>query len=263
LRGANLSHTQFISCDLLGAHLDGAILNQTHFGHTKLANGQGLDKMVYKEISYIDHFSLITSLPLPEPFLNACNVNKYTLAMAKWHLYSRPFYKCFISYSRRDESFAGYLREALTWASIPSWFAPHDMRDEEFQSGDQELERDLYNYLDEAERFLLILSPNILSSHWMAKEYSRRASIPLVAILIEDMPEPYSEQWNDRVARIKKQEGIKKNTLNNEWVKDEEYGDRQAEIYADSIASIIRNKTFLDFRDWRNPLGFAYYFKTI
>jgi hypothetical protein len=239
LRGADLRGAQFLVSSLGGAQLDGAILGKTHFGYTKLANAQGLDQAVHMEMSEIDQLSIINSMPLPASFLLACGVMPHTVRMAELYAQSRPYHTCFISYSRRDELFVGYLREALTWAGAPSWFAPQDMRREELQGSQVELERDLYSYVDEAERLLLIVSPNILASGWVGKEFQRaRSRTPVVIpILIETLPAPGSSEWNALIAKT---------------VKEGEYSLLNPETYSEELAKIL-SRQFLDFRNWRDP----------
>ena len=238
LRGADLRNTQFVTTDLSGAWFAGAIFGKTHLGYTKLVDAQGVDQIQHTDASYIDHFSIINSMPLSTAFLNACEVPAHTIRMAEWHAHSHQYHTCFISYSRRDELFAGYLREALTWAGVPSWFAPQDMRPEELQSDERELQRDLRNYIDEAECVLLIMSPNILPSGWVGKEFQRaRRYKPVIPILIENMPAPDSTEWNALIART---------------VNEEEYRLFDSESYSKELAHLLSGLYF-EFRNWRNP----------
>jgi hypothetical protein len=238
LRGADLRNTQFVTTDLSGARFDGAIFGKTHLGYTKLVDAQGADQVQHTDASYIDHFSIINSMPLPTAFLNACGVPAHTIRMAEWHAHDHPYHTCFISYSRRDEPFVGYLREALTWAGVPSWFAPQDMRPEEFQSEERELQRDLHNYIDEAERVLLVLSPNILPSGWVGKEVQRaRNHKPVIPILIENMPTSGSPEWNALIA---------------ESVDTKEYRLLDSDSYSKELTQLLSG-SFLEFRNWRNP----------
>jgi hypothetical protein len=238
LRGADLRNTQLITTDLSGAQFTGAILGKTYLGYTKLADTQGIDRVQHADVSYIDHFSIVTSMPLPAAFLDACGVQAHTVQMAEWYAQSHPYHTCFLSYSRRDELFVGYLREALTWAGVPSWFAPQDMRPEEHKSDERELQRDLHNYIDEAERVLLIISPNILPSGWIGREFQRaRGYKPVIPILIENMPAPDSSEWNALIAK----------TTN-----EGEYSLLDPESYSKELAQLL-SEQFLDFRNWRSP----------
>jgi TIR domain-containing protein/pentapeptide repeat protein len=241
LREADLRGAQWLASDLTGCRLDTAILGHTHFGFTPLIDVYGLDQVQHRTPSYVDHFSIIRSAPLSVSFLAACGVSSHTIRMAELYLLSRPQHTCFISYSRRDEPFVGYLREWLTWHGVPSWFAPQDMRNEELQGTPAELQRDLYTYVDEAERVLLVISPHILPSGWVAKEFQRaRHSLNLtsiIPILIDDMPEPDSVDWA---------------TLIDRTIEDVE--DRQLDPhgYSNELKLLLSGHA-LDLRGWRAP----------
>ncbi|HSL55501.1 MAG TPA: toll/interleukin-1 receptor domain-containing protein [Pyrinomonadaceae bacterium] len=158
--------------------------------------------------------------------------------MTELYTQSHPLYTSFISYSRRDEPFVGYLREWLTWHGVPSWFAPQDMRQEEFQSSEAELERDLYTYVDEAERVLLVISPNILPSGWVGKEVQRaRHRTALIPILIETMPHPDSLEWRALIAKT---------------VDDVPYTQLNPDEYSEQLKKLLAGY-FFDFRNWREP----------
>ena len=205
LQGANLRQAQFLICDLARVQFNGAVFDSTHLGFTKLGDTQGLHEVQHRTPSYIDQFTIINSMPLPASFLEACGVQPYILRMAELHAHSRLYHTCFISYSRRDEVFASYLREALSWEGVPSWFAPRDMRSRKFQGNDVELERDLYSYVDEAERVLLVISPNILPSKWVGKELQRaRSFTEVIPILIDEMPAPDSPKWKALIGKTGK-----------------------------------------------------------
>lgn len=246
-QGADMRQTQLITCDMTSVQLHNARFGATHLGYTKLRSAQGLDELQHAAESYIDQFSLIHSVPLPESFVKACKLSPLTLRMADLYLRTRPYHTCFLSYSRRDEAFVSYLREALTWAGVPSWFAPNDMRDESFQDNSVELERDLYNYVDEAELLLLVMSPNILSSSWVGVELLRviHTSKKIIAVLIDFMPQPKSDEWNERIAIA---------------AQNDHNGHFSPSNYSSALEYILVNGKFINFVDWRNPSGIAYFF---
>ena len=247
LQGADLQGAQFLTCDLTDAHFEGASWGDTHLGYTKLRDAHGLAAIHHHSASYIDQFSLIHSVPLPDELITVCNVPPLTLRMANLHRQLRTYHTCFISYSRRDEVFVSYLREALTWAGVPSWFAPNDMRAETWQSDERELQRDLYNYVDEAELLILVMSPNILSSSWVGMELLRMIHTrkKIVALLVDIMPPPDSDEWNRRIAIATG------NRLNSHFAPTN---------YSQSLTHILQSQHYLSFVDWRNPSGMAYFF---
>ncbi|HEV2960816.1 MAG TPA: toll/interleukin-1 receptor domain-containing protein [Candidatus Angelobacter sp.] len=224
LNGADLHNTQFLTTDLTGSSFARATLGGTYFGSTKLANAEGFENAVYISHCHIDHFSLIHSVPLAQALLHACMVPEYALRAAELYARNHPYYKCFISYSHtHDRVFAGYLREALLWRGIPSWFGPQDTRNEKFDD-DRELAFDLFGHIDEAERLILVISPGVFSSGWVGKEFSRNQS-PVIPLLVEDIAEACTESgtftWSSLVQRF--------------------------------------GESVLDFRRWRDPAAFTKY----
>lgn len=207
LRNADLRGVRFIRCDLSGARFEQAILGGTHFGFTRLDGAEGLNETQHAANSDIDQFTLVSSTPLPGSFLSACNVPMAAISMAELYVRDRPYYTCFISYSRNDELFANRLRRELTCLGVPTWFAPEDLREEmrsETQSDQEkiELERDLYAYIDTAERFLLLISHHILESNWVGKEFQRaRNFTPVIPVLIRDLPAPGSDAWRSSISK--------------------------------------------------------------
>jgi hypothetical protein len=116
------------------------------------------------------------------------------------------------------------------------------MRDEKFQSNKVELERDLYTYVDAAERMLLVLSPNILASNWVGKELQRSLRFtPVIPILIENMPVPGSPAWNTPIAQT---------------VVEGEYTQLNPAGYSQVLAQLLAWQV-VDFRDWRDPSAWA------
>ena len=238
LRNADLRGVRFIRCDLSGARFGQAIFGGTHFGFTRLEGAEGLNEAQHAANSNIDQFTLVDSMPLPRSFLTACNVPVAAISMAELYVRDCPYCTCFISYSRHDKLFAKRLRWELTCLGVPSWFAPEDLR-EEMQSetlSEQEkveLERDLYAYIDTAERFLLLISRHILTSNWVGKEFQRaRLFTPVVPILISDIPAPGGDAWRASI--------IKTNL-------DGKYTQLNSQSYSQELEKLL-NGPILDFR---------------
>jgi hypothetical protein len=211
-------------------------LGGTHFGATAIRNSQGLALVDHLEPSSLDHLSLIRSSALPEPFLQACGVQDHVIRLAECYLRDRTYPSCFISYSRKDEAVVEFIRQALTMTGVPNWFAPRDMRDAELQETWQEMERDLYDLIDCADCFLLVVSPNILPSYWVAREVSRaHGHVPMLAILTADMPDHNGPEWRSSIA-------VAAATAKDRSVVIGEH-------YSEVIHAICRSR-ILDFRDW-------------
>lgn len=248
LRGADLRGVYLERSDLTGVRLDEAQLGGTRFGFTTLAGAQGLAQLRHHEPSYLDMFSLLASMPLPPEFLAACRVPDHTSRAAEWwHAQSRPYYTCFISYSRRDETFVGYLREALTWAGVPSWFAPLDLRERPTADSDAELARDLFGYVRSAERVLLVVSSNVIPSEWVPRELDQAQAV--VPLLIEGMPAPDSAEWQDVVARQKAR-------FDAEYGQNVIYAPFNPQRYADRLAQLLKGPV-VSCLAWRDPFAFG------
>jgi hypothetical protein len=96
----------------------------------------------------------------------------------------------------------------------------------------------IFNYIDEAERVLLIVSPSILPSGWIGKEFQRaRGYKPVIPILIEDMPASGSSEWDAPIAKT---------------VNEGEYSLIDPESYSKELAQLLSGQ-FLEFRNWRSP----------
>ena len=98
---------------------------------------------------------------IPEVFLRGCGVPDEFIAYIKSIPGAIQFYSCFISYSTKDQEFAGRLHADLQAKAVRCWFAPHDIK-----GG-----RKLHEQIDEAirlhDRLLLILSEDSMKSEWV------------------------------------------------------------------------------------------------
>ena len=105
---------------------------------------------------------------IPEVFLQGAGVPDELITYVK-SLVGRPFefYSCFISYSSKDQDFAGRLHADLQDKGVRCWFAPHDI-----QGG-----RKIHEQIDQAirlhERLLLILSAHSMQSEWVKTEIAK------------------------------------------------------------------------------------------
>lgn len=251
-RGADLRKTQFLVSDIKGAHFEDAIFGNTYFGASQLTDIKGFEQSLHKSDSNVDQFTIINSYPLPDSLLKACNVNSYTTRMAEWFIQNnQPYDRCFISYSRKDETFVGYLHEALTRTGVPSWFAPKDMRNEKLHPDKIELERELFINVDVVDCFLLIISPNIIPSAYVTKEYQRaKNKIKIIPLLIEDIPAFNSSEWKTLIAKRVKTE----KTLSR---RNKSYPALSPDEYSDLMMNITSVEQKLNFRHWLDPSVFA------
>jgi hypothetical protein len=201
MRESDLRGAAFLLSNLSGARLDGAIFGNTHFAFTSLAACTGFEQTFHERKTYLDQFTIAHSIPLSVSFLQRCGLTEELIGLAKTLAQESHYHPCFISYSRRNEEFVSLLRRELTRRGIASWFAPEDLRDE------QDLEHNLYTFVDSVERIVLVLSPAVLPSNWVDKEVQRglsqesRSRTIIIPVLYEDIPEPSSREWTGRLLR--------------------------------------------------------------
>jgi hypothetical protein len=154
---ANLSETNFTRTIITGADFTRARMIWTIFGDVDLSTTQGLHWINHMGPSTIGIDTLYRSAGnIPDAFLRGAGVPEEMITYMK-SLVGRPFesYSCFISYSSKDQDFAGRLHADLQAKGVRCWFAAHDI-----QGG-----RKIHEQIDQAirryERLLLILSPTV------------------------------------------------------------------------------------------------------
>lgn len=193
LTGANLTFAKLHRADLTSANLtradlSRAVVAETIFANVDLSKTRGLEGVEgcsHDGPSAIDHRTLRLSGQLPLSFLRGCGLSDWEIQATKVYKQGisqeeitdiayeiarlrgeQPiqFYSCFISYSSKDDDFAGRLHADLQDTGIRCWFAPEDMK-----IGDR-----IRTRIDEVirlhEKLLLVLSANSIDSDWVEKE---------------------------------------------------------------------------------------------
>jgi len=181
LSGANLTmaklhEANFQEADISLANFNGADLRRTNFSlavaaltvfvDMDLRHAEGLDSMGHKTGSMIDIDTIYRSKDgISEHFLRNIGVPDSFLVYAN-SLMNRPieYYKCFISYSSRDEAFAKRLHADLQNRGVRCWFALEDLK-----IGDhyhQRIDESIHLY----DKLILILSEQAIQSAWVERE---------------------------------------------------------------------------------------------
>ena len=170
LREANLQGAFLIGATLHRAMLQGANTEQVMVFETtlvdvNLSDVRGLESWVHRGPSIVDERTLRKSWPLPEVFLRGCGLSNELIDFFNATLGKAvEFYSCFISYSTKDQAFAGRLYETLQDRGVRCWFAPRDL-----QIGART--RDV---IDQSirlhDKLLLILSKDSVDSQWVEQE---------------------------------------------------------------------------------------------
>jgi hypothetical protein len=197
LSGADLRGANLFSADLGGANLRGAALKHTVFESTTLSEVNGLDQCWHQGPSIVGFQSLKNSGSLPIAFLRNVGLPEKLIEYLPSLLNDAiQHYSCFISYSSKDQDFAGRLHADLQQKGVRCWFAPHDMR----------IGAKIIDAIDEAirlrDKVLLILSEGAIASDWVEGEVTKalaeertRKEIVLFPVRIDDAVMEASEAW--------------------------------------------------------------------
>jgi hypothetical protein len=166
LSGSNSVNAFAISSAVLPKFFSGLIWNPS--GEANMKGAVGLELCRHSGPSYLDYFTLKISWPLPLPFLRGWGLpDQYIDYLPSLLNQAMHFYSCFISYSAKDQEFAGRLYADLQAKGVRWWFAPHDI-----QGG-----RKIQEQIDEAirlhDKLLLILSEHSMSSDWVQTEIAK------------------------------------------------------------------------------------------
>ena len=181
-----------------------ARLFETVLGDVDLSAVIGLETCRHYGPSTIDHRTLQRSGRLPLAFLRGVGLPDLLIEYLP-SLLNQPIemYSCFISYSSKDQDFAGRLHADLQNKGVRCWFAPHDLP----------IGAKTWDAIDEAiklrDKLLLILSENSIVSDWVEDEVNKafaeerdRKQLVLFPVRIDDavmkMPEPWARKLRDQ-----------------------------------------------------------------
>jgi hypothetical protein len=177
LHGANLDEANLTGADLVLADLSDTSLNgtdlsqttmwSTRFGDVDLSKVKGLDTVHYEGPLTIGIDTILRSGGnIPESFLKGAGIPDTFIAQIR-SLIEKPYYKCFISYSSKDQTFVEQLYADLQSNGVRCWYASEDMK-----IGDKIRPR-----IEEAirmhDKLLLVLSEYSIASNWVAYEVER------------------------------------------------------------------------------------------
>jgi hypothetical protein len=166
LHSADLGRTNLNGSNLNEADFTAAVLWGTVFADVDLRCVKGLESVAHLGPSCIDIATIYNShLEIPETFLRGAGVPDSLLSFMRSLLVSPiEHYSCFISYSSKDQEFAGRLHADLQNNAVRCWLATEDLK-----IGDQFRRR-----IDESillhDKLLLILSEHSIASPWVEDE---------------------------------------------------------------------------------------------
>ncbi len=166
LRSANLVLAVFRETDLTEARFGGAVLADTIIDTPYLLGALELDQARHEGPSSVTVGSLLAFRDeLPEEFLRGCGLRNEEIDYFR-SVAGAPirFYKCFISYSTKDEAFASQLHPDFQGAGIRCWKWNLDAKTGE----------DLYRNITDAirvhDKVVLIVSESSLQSPAVDRE---------------------------------------------------------------------------------------------
>jgi uncharacterized protein YjbI with pentapeptide repeats len=197
LSGADLRHTNLSYANPSEADLEGALLDETALTDIDLTRVIGLETCQHLGPSIIDFRTLAKSHPLPLVFLQGVGLPD-TLIDYLPSLLSQPiqYYKCFISYSSKDDGFATRVHADLQSKGVRCWFAPHDLP----------IGGKILDEIDAAirmrDKVVLILSEHSIKSDWVEDEVNtayeeerKRGQTVLFPIRLDDTVMQTKEAW--------------------------------------------------------------------
>jgi uncharacterized protein YjbI with pentapeptide repeats len=211
LDNANLSQTllydtDFTETSLDGTDFSGSVMDRTIFANVDLRNVKGLESVMCEGPCSINIETIFLSKgKIPEVFLRGAGVPE-SLSVYIRSLVVEPieYYSCFISYSTRDQKFAGLLHSQLRGKGARVWLATEDLKiGDRFRAKIDEAIR-LYDKL------LLVLSENSVKSQWVEaeveaafeKEQKQKRTV-LFPIRLDDAVMDTEEAWAADIRRTR------------------------------------------------------------
>jgi TIR domain/Pentapeptide repeats (8 copies) len=167
-RHAELGNVDFSEAKLEGANFSYVALNASIFGENDLSKVKGLETVAHRAPSIIGIDVIYYSKgKIPEVFLRGCGIPESFIVQIPALVGSiEPiqFYKCFISYSSKDQKFADRLYADLQNKGVRCWLASEDLK-----IGDR-----IRVGIDEAirlhDKLMLVLSQHSVASDWVEQE---------------------------------------------------------------------------------------------
>lgn len=156
----NFRDCYFTECDFSGVEIANISFINCHFSSNK-----NIDLISSEKSSNIDYKTIFNSDSFPDKFLISIGTPSEVLTLYKTYGgKNRRFFRCFISHSSEDGSFAKKLHDDLQGSGISSWYAPENLKlGERIRDG-------LESAINESERIVLVLSSNSIKSHWVESE---------------------------------------------------------------------------------------------
>ncbi len=173
LQNADLSRAALIGVDfsgtnLCGANFDRSAMIQTVFANTNLIHALNLETVRHDGPSDVGIETIYRSNgKIASSFLRGCGVPESFIAQMQALVGAEEgiqFYSCFISYSSKDEEFAGRLHGRMRDAHLRVWFAPEDIQ------GGQKLYEQIDTAIRVYDKLLIVLSEASLQSEWVMTE---------------------------------------------------------------------------------------------
>lgn len=197
LSQADLGYATLLGADLAGANLAGATVIGTTFADVDLSKTRGLDGLIHKGPSTLDHRTLVRSGELPLEFLRGVGLPDEVIDFYRAQ-YGKPiqYYSAFISYSRNDEEFVDRLYADLQDNGVRCWRDTEDMK-----IGDR-----MRPVIDRAirlhDKVVLVLSKHSIASDWVETEVETafrterdEDRIVLFPVRVDDAIEQTDEAW--------------------------------------------------------------------
>ncbi len=168
LVGADLSGAFLRNANLSGANLSDANLSGATIGWTVLdasmSEARGLESVRHVDASYYAS-ALLATPGIPDVFLRGIGVPQPVmdlLPLLRNELFYR--YSTFISYSRKDDTFAERLYNSLQGEGVRVWKDTHEIRPGE------KIRKAVFEQIQLRDKLIVLLSKASLASDWVESE---------------------------------------------------------------------------------------------
>lgn len=206
LKGADLSYVNLSSAKLLQTNLSEAIFGRTIIGDVDLSKVIGLDSAKHESPSTVGIDTIYRSQgKIPEVFLRGVGVpDSFITYMHSLTDDAIQYYKCFISYSSKDDEFARRLYDNLQGQGVRCWFAPEDLK------WGAETRQGIDHAIRLHDKLLLVLSEHSVASRWVQKEVEtafeeeqRQGKLILFPIRLDTAVMETSQAWAADIRRMR------------------------------------------------------------
>ncbi len=221
--GTNLTWTDFSGALLDGANFNGARVGWTIFGNNDLSRVKGLDGLSHEggRITLGVDTIYRSRGSFPSTFIEDAKLPKEAVSLI--HAIAAKgcveYHSCFISYSRRNATFANQLYQHLMNAGVNCWL------DKKRLSVGEQYRSSISDAIKEYDKVLVIISRHSLDSlevekevlAALAREHDNRPSEIIIPIMLDDALMSSDKTWGKQIRDTKEILAVKTRGLSNNF----------------------------------------------